>query len=304
MQGWLNEEGRQAVFSRIKFIPSTGEIVRAVGVSALAIALAVYVLVTHQSHAAHVAMAAVVLVVMASTLLHVSRAVRLLHLQQDEARQAGKHAEQHYFKVLRRVLGALEAREPYTRGRSKRIGYLARRVAEELGLDHDLCRLLDMAGQVHDIGLLAVPDAILNKPSRLGAVEFRNMGKHSDASCDILKPLTFLADVLPAIRYHHERMNGTGYPFGLSGDDIPLTARILAVVDAYDAMTHDRPHRAALSDFEALEELERCAPAGYDPDCVAALGKVMRNRQLRHAHAAHAPADAPAEGPAEELAVS
>ena len=292
------------MLTKIRFVPGAGEIVRAVGISALAIALAVYVLVTHKSHAAHVAMGAIVLVVMASTLLHVSRSVRMLHLQQDEARQAGRHAEHHYFKVLRRVLAALEAREPYTRGRSKRIGYLARRVAEQLGLDYDQCRLLDMAGQVHDIGLLAVPDSILNKPTRLGAVEFRNMGRHSDASCDILRPLTFLADVLPAIRYHHERMNGTGYPFGLSGDDIPLTARILAVVDAYDAMTHDRPHRAALSDVDALEELERCAPAGYDADCVAALGEVMRNRQLRRAHAAPDPADAPIAGPAEELAVS
>ena len=158
----------------------------------------------------------------------------------------------------------------YTRGPSKRIGYLARRVGEELGLDHDRCRLLDLAGQVHDIGLLSVPDRILNKPNQLGSAEFRNVRCHSEASFEILQPLTFLADILPAVKYHHERMNGTGYPYGIGGEEIPLTARILAVVDAYDAMMHDRPHRAALPDVEALAEIRRCTPDGYDADCVAA----------------------------------
>ena len=126
------------------------------------------------------------------------------------ATRSSAEAEQHYFKVLRRVLAAIEAREPYTRGRSKRMGYLARRVGEQLGMDHDQCRLLDLAGQVHDIGLLSVPDRILNKPCRLGSAEFRNVQKHSEASFEILQPLTFLADMLPAIKFHHERMNGTG----------------------------------------------------------------------------------------------
>ena len=88
------------------------------------------------------------------------------------------------------------------------------------------------------------------------------------------------------MRYHHERMNATGYPFQLEGDDIPLGARILSVADAYDAMTHDRPHRPALPPIEALAELRRCSPAGYDPDCVAALEEVLHLRHLRAAHAA------------------
>ena len=292
------------MFSKIRFIPGAAEIIRAVGISALAVALAVYVMTTQESRAVHVTMAAVVLLIMASSMLQVSRAVGHLHRQQDAANQASAKAERHYFKVLRRVLAALEAREPYTRGRSKRIGYLARRVGEKLGLSHDECHLLDLAGQVHDIGLLSVPDRILNKPSRLGSSEFRNVQKHSEASFEILQPLTFLADVLPAVKYHHERMNGTGYPYGIAGDEIPLTARILAVVDAYDAMSHDRPHRAALPTVEALAELRRCVPAGYDGDCVTALEEVMQMRQLRRAHAVtEASQDAPAtRQPAEAVA--
>jgi HD-GYP domain-containing protein (c-di-GMP phosphodiesterase class II) len=289
--------------SKIKFIPGAGEIIRAVGISALAIALAVYVMVRQEQQAVVVAMGAIVLLVLTSAMLQVSRAVRRLHRQQHETRQAALRAERHYFKVLRRVMAALEAREPYTRGRSKRIGYFARRIAEQLGLSHDECRLLDMAGQVHDIGLLGVPDRVLNKPARLGTAEYRNIKKHSAESIRILQPLTFLADVLPAIHYHHERMNGTGYPHGMAGEEIPLAARILAVSDAYDAMTHDRPHRAALPPFEALGELWRCAPAGYDTDCIAALEEVMQMRHLRRAHAASAPADAtpaPAQTPQAE----
>ncbi len=285
------------MFKKIRIIPGAGEIIRALGISALAIALAVYVMVRQQQQAVVVVMGAIVLLVIVSAMLQVSVAVRRLHRQQHETHQAALQAEQHYFKVLRRVMAAIEAREPYTRGRSKRIAYLARRIGQQLGLSHDQCHLLDMAGQVHDIGLLSVPDRILNKPARLGTAEYRNIQKHATESIRILQPLTFLADILPAIRHHHERMNGTGYPYGIKGNDIPLTARILAVSDAYDAMTHDRPHRTALPAFEALGELWRCAPAGYDADCVAALEEVMQMRHLRRAHAASGQVD-PAPAPA------
>jgi HD-GYP domain-containing protein (c-di-GMP phosphodiesterase class II) len=156
----------------------------------------------------------------------------------------------------------------------------------QLGLDHRLRGLLSLAAQVHDIGLLAVPEEILNRPSRLGNDEFRTIRKHPEMSFRILQPLTFMTEVLPAVRYHHERMNGTGYPHGLAGQEIPLSARILAVADAYDAMTHDRPHRPALAAIEALRELRRCTPAGYDERCVAALEAIMHLARLEEAHAA------------------
>ena len=103
----------------------------------------------------------------------------------------------------------------------------------------------------------------------------RTVREHSDISYEVLKPLAMLAPVLPAIRHHHERTNGTGYPAALAGDAIPLEARILAVADAYDAMTHDRPHRQALSSLVALRELRRCCPSGYDSRCVEALAEVL-----------------------------
>lgn len=161
------------MWRRIKFVPGGIATIRSVGISAVAIALTVYAMVLQERTLSVAVMGAIVVLVATSAMLQVSRAVRKLHREQGEARQAALRAERHYLKVLRRMLAVIEAREPYTRGRSKRIGYMVRRMAEKLGLGSDSCQLLELAGQVHDIGLLAVPDRILNKPSRLGDKEFR-----------------------------------------------------------------------------------------------------------------------------------
>jgi HD-GYP domain-containing protein (c-di-GMP phosphodiesterase class II) len=276
---------------RIKIVPDSAGIGRAVALSGMAIALAVYAMVMHERKFSVVLLGATILLIAIGAILQVARAVRLMRLQHDRLHVASQRAERHYLKVLRRILAAVEARQDYSRGRSKRIGGLTRRVALRLGMDSNQSRLLDLAGQVHDIGLLAVPERILNKPARLGGDEFRAIQRHAEISYRILEPLTFLAEALPAIRYHHERMNGTGYPFQLRGEAIPLAARILAVVDAYDAMTHDRPYRPALTPFDALEELRRCCPAGYDENCVAALEGIMN---MKHLQDAHEPTPAPA----------
>ncbi len=274
------------MLTRVKFVADAGEVVRSIGVSVVAISLAAYAMVLQESRASMAVLGAIVVLIAASGMLQVGRAVRQLHRKHDQMSRAAAQAERHYFKVLRRLLAVIESREAYTRGRSKRIGLLAERMAEQMGLDHRRSNLLGMAGQVHDIGLLAVPEEILNKPSRLGTQEFGKVRRHTETSYKILEPLTFLTEVLPAVRYHHERMNGTGYPFGIRGEEIPLTARILAVADAYDAMTHDRPHRPALPPIEAIDELRRCSPAGYDPACVEALEGVVNGQPLREAHKA------------------
>jgi len=269
---------------RVKFFAGTGEIIRTLGISAVAIALAVYAMVLQDRSLTVAMLGGTVLLVATSAMLQVNRAVRQLHREHRQTRRDAMRAERHYFKVLRRIVAAVEDREPYTRGRSQRIGFLSRRIAEQMALDKAVCRLLGLVGHVHDIGLLAVPDRILNKPGQLGSEEFRSVRKHPERSHKILEPLTFLAGVLPAVKDHHERMNGSGYPEQKAGEQIPLPARILAVADAYDAMTHDRPHRAAVSTFEALNELRRCTPAGYDAQCVAALEEVLHMRHLRAAH--------------------
>jgi len=198
----------------------------------------------------------------------------------SSARSTVVESEDHYVSVLRRIMKFVEAREKLGCGHSDRVGTLASKLAAHLGMDDERCKLLGLAGELHDIGLLAIPEGMLNQHSRIGVAEFRTIQKHSEVSYEILKPLASLRAVLPAIRHHHERMNGTGYPLGIREQAIPLGARILAVADAYDAMTHDRPHRAAMTPLAAMKELDRCTPAGYDRQCVGALAHVMHLPQL------------------------
>ena len=211
------------------------------------------------------------------------RAMGQLHRMSSAAAATVADSEEHYIAVLRRIVKFVEARELHGGGHSDRVGQLASLIAGELGMDDEQCRLLALAGELHDIGLLAIPEGMLNQHSRIGVAEFRTIQKHSEVSYEILKPLASIEKVLPAIRHHHERMNGTGYPTGSREEEIPLGARILAVADAYDAMTHDRPYRAAMTPLVAMKELDRCTPHGYDRQCVDALARVVHLDQLSRA---------------------
>jgi HD-GYP domain-containing protein (c-di-GMP phosphodiesterase class II) len=256
----------------------------AVGVAGLAVALA-----AEQCRPLSLLMGGGIAVLALILLVQVGRSARHIASRSQLARTAAAQAEQHYISVLRRIVRIVEARDRYMHGHSQRVGQLSGRIGRQVGLDPRRCDALVAAGELLDIGLLAVSDEVLGKRAGFGPRDFRSVQKHSDLSYEVLKPLVALADVLDGVRYHHERMNGTGYPRGLSGDDIPLEARILAVADSYDAMTHDRPHRPAMSTLQALRELQRCSPAGYDPQCVRALAQVLDLTGLEQAQPAQAP---------------
>ena len=186
---------------------------------------------------------------------------------------AADESERHCIEVLQKIIQFVEERDEYWKGHSNRVGRLAEQIGRRMDLPDLRCRQLNLAGQLHDIGVLAIPEAAL--PGKFSCEQFRAMTKHSEISYELLKPLQTTQAILPAVRHHHERMNGTGYPDGLAGEKVPLDARILAVADAFDAMTHDRPHRRAMTAFQAMGELRRCTPAGYDPACVDALAALM-----------------------------
>jgi HD-GYP domain-containing protein (c-di-GMP phosphodiesterase class II) len=266
-----------------KFMMEAYRAVRPIGVSVLALAVLACVLAGNGFGGLSAGVGCVILLLSAILVYQVHRNVSNLHRQSDSVRQSAWEAEQHYINVLRRIIRFVEARDSYSRGRSERIGQLCEAIARKLGIPQDRCEQLNVAGQLHDIGMLAVSESILDKRAMLGSKEFRAVQKHCEIAYEMLYPLESLRDVLPAVRSHHERMNGTGYPRGLAGQDIPLEARILAVVDSFDAMTHDRPHRHAMSTMEALCELRRCSPAGYDPQCVEALGQVLHLPRTRDA---------------------
>lgn len=165
---------------------------------------------------------------------------------------------------------ALEAKDPYTRGHSQRVGDLARAFALAEGVPEGRADRIRIAGLLHDIGKIAVPEALLNKPGPLTREEFMKVIDHPVIGEEICRPLTSLASVLALIRHHHERFDGRGYPDGLSAGEIPYEVRLLSIVDAYDALTSERAYRAApLTHRAALETIEREALAGkWDPDLV------------------------------------
>lgn len=179
--------------------------------------------------------------------------------------------------VVLSLAAALEAKDPYTRGHSERVGLLASRLAREMGHDGAFCDLLRVGGLLHDIGKIGVPERLLNKTGPLTPEEFLTILTHPDRGARICGPLRGIQAALPLIRHHHERFDGRGYPDRLAGEAIPLGARILAVADAFDALTSDRSYRKRLHPEEAIAILERERDEGrWDPALLSALAGLVR----------------------------
>jgi PAS domain S-box-containing protein/putative nucleotidyltransferase with HDIG domain len=175
-----------------------------------------------------------------------------------------------------KAMGAIVGlRDPYTAAHEHRVTLLALAIAEELGLDEERCEGLALAGEVHDIGKIAVPAEILTKPSRLSAVEFTMISQHAETGREILGAIDFREPVADIVAQHHERLDGSGYPAGLTGDDILEEARILAVADVVEAMASHRPYRPGLGLDAALEEVRSGAGVRFDAAAVEACERVF-----------------------------
>lgn len=162
----------------------------------------------------------------------------------------------------------IEAKDVYTGGHCERMNRYSSIISEKIGLPESARSSLRYAALLHDIGKIAVPEAILLKPEKLTDNEFDIMKKHTIRGVEILSPIKQLSDSLPGIKYHHEKYDGTGYPEGLNGQNIPLIGRIISVADSFDAMTSDRPYRKKLSFDDAKSELIRCSGTQFDPELV------------------------------------
>jgi len=187
-----------------------------------------------------------------------------------------KGIEEHQ-NVILALASALEAKDPATRGHSERVGHLSARLAFELGLPEEACDRIRTAGLLHDIGEIGVPERVLKKPGVLSEDELHAVRMHASDGEAICRPLGSLHAILPIIRHHHERLDGTGYPDHLRGDAIPLGARIVGLAGAYDALTSERSYRPALPSLHALSILEKETLSGlWDPNVYACLARLVR----------------------------
>ncbi len=180
--------------------------------------------------------------------------------------------------VLFSLARSIEGKDPYTHGHCERLSDYSTRLGEHLGLSEDQLIALRRAGIVHDVGKIAVPDAILLKPGRLTADEWKLIQEHPVVGERICSPLKSFRFVLPIIRHHHEKFDGSGYPDGLRGEDIPMTARVLQVVDVYDALTTDRPYKKAFSITDALQTMKQEVGKGWwDPHIFDQFERLVRS---------------------------
>lgn len=175
---------------------------------------------------------------------------------------------------------AVEAKDMYTEGHLWRLAYYGEQLATAAGMGRDLRRAVWQGGLLHDIGKISVADSILRKPAPLTPEEYAQIKQHPECGARIIAPMRFAREVSPIVLGHHEHWDGSGYPCGLRGEEIPIGARIIAIVDAYDAMTTDRPYRRALSPERAVQRLRARSGVQWDPDLTALFIALIEQKRL------------------------
>jgi len=176
-----------------------------------------------------------------------------------------------YLATVKALAAAVDAKDPFTRGHSEQVAHFSLAIADAMGLSAEQLTALEMAAYLHDIGKIGIPEEILLKPGVLTDEEMAQMRHHPLIGASILRPVAFPWPITPLVRHHHEHFDGSGYPAGLRGEEIPLLARVLTVADAFEAMIADRPYRRGRSREEAILELRRCSGTHFDPRIVDAL---------------------------------
>jgi len=210
------------------------------------------------------------------------RSILLVESRQQarELEAAYSELETTYDHTLAALMSALDARDRETEGHSLRVAQIARLLGENMKLTSAQLKALERGSLLHDIGKIGISDTILHKPGPLDSTEWRIMRLHPDIGARIVEGIPFLQDTLAVVRYHQERWDGSGYPVGLSGKDIPYLARIFAVADAFDALTSDRPYRTRIQPEEAIQYLREQAGILFDPQIVQTLDKLASQGSL------------------------
>ena len=197
----------------------------------------------------------------------------------EDINESYEELEDLFLKLVLVMVNALDAKSPWTKGHSERVSMYAEAIALEMNIDQDDIKDIKLAGLLHDIGKIGTSDYLLDKPGALTKDEFIQIKKHPAQGAHILKDIKQLRDIIPYIEYHHEKIDGSGYPSNLKGDKIPLGAKILHVADSFDSMTSDRPYRPAPGLEFALNELTTYKGTQFDPYVVEAFMKILSRSQ-------------------------
>ena len=212
----------------------------------------------------------------------------------QDLKKAAEDNRELFISSIQMLAGAVDEKDPYTRGHSDRVTKYSVLLAKELGLPAHEVEKIQISAQLHDVGKIGIEDRILKKPGALTPEEFEIMKTHTTKGATILRPVTALKDMIPGIELHHESLDGRGYPYGLKGDQIPLTPRIITVADTFDAMTTNRPYQAAMDPEYVVRIINSLANTKFDPKVVAALTAVFERGDLKIRRAAAIQPDAAA----------
>ena len=199
----------------------------------------------------------------------------------EDLKRAAEENKNLFMGSIQMLAGAVDEKDPYTRGHSDRVTKYSLLIAGEMGLDPEFLEILRISAQLHDVGKIGIEDRILKKPGALTPEEFEIMKTHTTKGANILRPVPQLREMLPGIELHHEALNGRGYPYGRKGDDIPLLARVIAVADTFDALTTNRPYQQAHDPVEALRIIQNLSGQRLDPKAVTALLAVFHRGEIR-----------------------
>jgi HD-GYP domain-containing protein (c-di-GMP phosphodiesterase class II) len=199
----------------------------------------------------------------------------------DDLNKKAKENRELFLSSIQMLAGAVDEKDPYTRGHSDRVTRYSGLIATEMGLKEEDIDKIRISAQLHDVGKIGIEDRILKKPGALTPEEFEIMKTHTTKGAQILRPVEMLRDMLPGIELHHESLDGRGYPHGLKGDQIPLMPRIIMVADTFDAMTTNRPYQAAMDPEYVIRIINSLAATKFDPHVVAAMTKVFESGKLR-----------------------
>ena len=198
-----------------------------------------------------------------------------------DLRKAAEENKALFLSSIQMLAGAVDEKDPYTKGHSDRVTRYSVIIGTEMGLAEEDIEKIKISAQLHDVGKIGIEDRILKKPGALTPEEFEIMKTHTTKGAAILRPVEMLKDMLPGIELHHESLDGRGYPFGLKGDQIPLMPRIIMVADTFDAMTTNRPYQAAMDPEYVIRIINSLANTKFDPYVVAAMTKVFESGKLR-----------------------